>query len=337
MPGKRAGITAIQRARLLTAAAMAARQQGAAGVSVAEIVWRSGVSRRTFYECFADRERCLEAVLDEAIARARAHVLPVFEEQQEWHAAMRAGVAGLLAFFEEEPVLGGYLLIDSTGAGDWALARRAEVLSVVVDAIDAGRLRARSASKTLSRVTAEGVVGAVLSILQTRMLERLAGVEADGQRTESGPALGSLLGQLMAIVTLPYLGPAVAAKELARPLPTVEADDWGLADDALRGLKIRLTYRTVLVLRAVAARAGASNREIAILAGVSDQGQISKLLSRLARAGLAENVGGSYERGEANAWRLTPKGGELERAIRDGVQARATAQGGSAATRRAHG
>lgn len=54
---------------------------------------------------------------------------------------------------------------------------------------------------------------------------------------------------------------------------------------------MRLTHRTVRVLMVIAERPGASNREVAERSGISDQGQISKLLTRLARLKLVENTG----------------------------------------------
>jgi hypothetical protein len=44
------------------------------------------------------------------------------------------------------------------------------------------------------------------------------------------------------------------------------------------------------------------------LAGVPDQGQISKLLARLERLGLAANTGDGHSKGESNAWSLTTLG-----------------------------
>ncbi|HEY7962093.1 MAG TPA: hypothetical protein VID29_09245 [Solirubrobacteraceae bacterium] len=50
---------------------------------------------------------------------------------------------------------------------------------------------------------------------------------------------------------------------------------------------------------------------------MSDQGQISKLLLRLQNLGLIENTGDGPSKGEPNAWRLTAKGEEVERTIRE--------------------
>ena len=78
---------------------------------------------------------------------------------------------------------------------------------------------------------------------------------------------------------------------------------------------MRLTYRTVRVLMAIAAHPGSSNRVIANAAEVTDQGQMSKLLARLHDIGLISNTGGGAARGEPNAWTLTEKGWRVQGAI----------------------
>lgn len=78
---------------------------------------------------------------------------------------------------------------------------------------------------------------------------------------------------------------------------------------------MRLTYRTVRVLLAIASRPAASNRQVATAAGISDQGQISKLLSRLQALGLIGNDGGDHAKGKPNAWSLTPRGAEVTRTL----------------------
>ena len=79
---------------------------------------------------------------------------------------------------------------------------------------------------------------------------------------------------------------------------------------------MRLTYRTVRVLMVVAEHPRASNREIAQASGIVDQGQISKLLNRLARLELVTNTGEGQLKGGSNAWHLTERGDQVERATR---------------------
>jgi DNA-binding MarR family transcriptional regulator len=138
---------------------------------------------------------------------------------------------------------------------------------------------------------------------------------------------------LVGIVVLPYLGRAVAQRELrgARTFSSGGKQAGGLrsptrlpdsAQDPLAGLPMRVTYRTLRVLRAIAEHSGASNRVVGDLAETHDQGQISKLLSRLEKLGLVENTSaGSAHKptGEPNAWRLTPRGQEVELALRAGA------------------
>ena len=72
-----------------------------------------------------------------------------------------------------------------------------------------------------------------------------------------------------------------------------------------------MTYRTARVLATIASHPGISNRMVAAEAGINDQGQISKLLTRLKRLGLTENTGDGRSKGESNAWRLTELGAQV--------------------------
>ncbi|MFI5005434.1 MAG: hypothetical protein ACHQE6_10525, partial [Solirubrobacterales bacterium] len=138
---------------------------------------------------------------------------------------------------------------------------------------------------------------------------------------DAGP-LSELVGPLMSMIVFPYRGPAAAAREVRRrPRSTGGPRSRGRLERAPVGnplgeLGTRLTYRTIRVLSVVTEHPGASNREIAEGAGVADQGQISKLLIRLASLDLIENVVETPGRGFANAWRITPKGEEIRRAVK---------------------
>lgn len=78
---------------------------------------------------------------------------------------------------------------------------------------------------------------------------------------------------------------------------------------------MRLTYRTMRVLAAVASQPGSSNRTIAEAAGIKDKGQTSKLLARLAGLGLIESVGNGRAHGTPYAWKFTPRGERFWREI----------------------
>lgn len=71
---------------------------------------------------------------------------------------------------------------------------------------------------------------------------------------------------------------------------------------------MKRTRRTDLVLQALRSRPGQKNREISQAMGGVDEGQLSKLLKRLERAGLVENERRSECRGRPNSWSLTNLG-----------------------------
>jgi AcrR family transcriptional regulator len=56
----------LQRGRIVTAAAETLVERGCSAITVEEIAGRAGVSRKTFYEHFEEREGCLIAALEAA-------------------------------------------------------------------------------------------------------------------------------------------------------------------------------------------------------------------------------------------------------------------------------
>ncbi len=300
----RSRVSEIQRARMLHAMAEVAAQDGAQNASVARVVARSGVSRRTFYDLFEDREDCFLAAFEDALARVSERALPAYKGARSWQARVRAALLEILVFLEEEPDLGRLLVVESLTAGPRAVERRSQLVGVLVDAVAEGEEETRS-KHGQPALSAEGVVGAVLSVVHARL-----------QRGET-ESLTSLVNPLMGMIVLPYLGPAAARRESERALPKLAPRPQPRRGDPLRDLDMRLTYRTVRVLVAIAQTPGASNRQVAEAAGIADQGQISKLLLRLQNLGLIRNVGEGPQRGEPNAWRLTAKGQDIEHTIRE--------------------
>jgi DNA-binding MarR family transcriptional regulator len=96
------------------------------------------------------------------------------------------------------------------------------------------------------------------------------------------------------------------------------------AVDPLKQVGLRRTHRALRVLDVIGnwtpaqpgPGSGPSNREIAELAGVRDEGHMSAILTRLEELGLIEVTGrGRHTPGEPYRWGLTAKGKEVQRAI----------------------
>lgn len=297
--------------------------RGTSSVTVARVIARARVSRRLFYELFADVEDCLLATFDWAVGQARSIVLEACREEREWLGQIRVGLAALLRFFDRQALLAQLCIVHAAGGGRRVLERRAEVIAELSRQVDSGR-ELGDGERTPGSVVAEGVVGAVLAVLYGRVLASGSAGDAGHARGEEG-GLIELHGELMSMIVLPYLGAEVAAAELEReppPAPASLAHEPGpIAVPASDQVGARLTYRTVRVLRAIAELPAGSNRDVAERAGIVDQGQISKILTRLEYQGLVVNRGGNRPahpaRGAPNSWWLTERGERLERDLRE--------------------
>jgi AcrR family transcriptional regulator len=121
-------VLASQRGRMLTAMAEAVARKTYAGTTVADVVAGAGVSRKTFYEHFRDKEECFLAAFDagvdmllEAIAAAQPRA-----DDDSWLGLTRA--RAYLEALASQPAFARTFLIEVFAAGPQALDRRAEVL-----------------------------------------------------------------------------------------------------------------------------------------------------------------------------------------------------------------
>jgi AcrR family transcriptional regulator/DNA-binding MarR family transcriptional regulator len=306
----------MQRSRLLAATVRTVEELGYAHATVATITRRARVSRRTFYDLFENREDCVAAVLDDAARRIGSEMERAGLEDLSWRERVRGGLWTILSFLDREPVLARVCVVQALRGSQGVLERREEILRELAGVLEEGCSEGARGSER-PPLTAEGLVGAAFSIVYARLL-----------RGDREP-LTDLHPELMGMIVLPYLGPGAARREQARVAPApakgyaVNGDGLAGARDAvsadhdpLEGIPMRLTYRTARVLEAIAQRPGVSNRLAGDLAGISDQGQISKLLARLERLGLTENSGPGHARGERNEWCLTEKGLQVTQTLR---------------------
>jgi AcrR family transcriptional regulator/predicted transcriptional regulator len=293
-----------QRARLIDAAIEVIREDGGARLNATTIITRAGVSRKTFYELFADTEDCLLALLEHVLHRLEGPVRLARETEEGWLEGLRAAVGALLAGLDEDRRLAGALLLDSLPRGPRIIEWRARLLE-------------RLAAEITPPTPVDGALAGPRLALATigGSCELLANGVLRGEPSQ----LIELQGVIMSMIVLPHHGRLAAREELTRSTPELAivpgaGEGAAAARSALHDLQTRLTYRTVRVLDAIAAKPGASNRQIAEAADITDQGQISKLLKRLLRIGLIENQRAGQAGGAPNRWRLTKTGASIQRA-----------------------
>jgi AcrR family transcriptional regulator len=300
----------IHRTQILEGIAALVAERGLGAATLGDVIVRAGVSRRAFYRLFPDRKACLIAAFDLGVQRAAARMGPAYNAQSRWRDAIRAGLAEGLRFLDDEPAMARLLVVHSLTEYSELVRRRAEAQELLWKIVDRGRAEGGAGRAEPPPIVAEGVVGAVVTVIQTRLLAQ------DADPPDERPAI-ELFSSLMSLIVLPYLGPSAAQRELSRPAPLPSLRE-GIRSAPISSFDdhgVRLTYRTERVLSAIAQYPGASNREIAERAGIVDQGQISKLLTRLERAGVISNLSSGTARGAPNAWSLTELGEGIERGV----------------------
>src|SRR3954469_2670724 len=163
-----------QRGRLLAAMAEVVGAKGYGAVAVADVIARAGVSRKTFYEHFENKEECFLAAydagvelmldaIDEAI-RAAAPGGPV--------AIARAGTARYLETLAANPAFARTFLIEVLAAGPRALERRAAVHARFADQLATIHRAARAGASDPGPHVFRACVGAIHELVTDHVLRR---------------------------------------------------------------------------------------------------------------------------------------------------------------------
>ncbi|HEY4828888.1 MAG TPA: helix-turn-helix domain-containing protein [Solirubrobacteraceae bacterium] len=177
-----------QRSRMLEAMVQAVAEKGFARVVVADVIERAGVSRKTFYEQFANKEECFLAAYDAGVDRLLAAIDDAVQAPPpgaadtlaippapDWLAAARRAVEVYLETMAASPAFARALLIEVLAAGPEALARRDVVQERFAAQLIAIHARARAdipEIPELPRHTFRAAVGAVNELVTAHVLER---------------------------------------------------------------------------------------------------------------------------------------------------------------------
>jgi AcrR family transcriptional regulator len=195
-------ITQNQRERIITAMVDTVAERGYNATTVAHITKAASVSRRTFYEHFADKEACFLAAYDMVADHIRASMRAAAESFGEWPQQVRAALATMLRFLASEPELARLCMVEPVAAGGEIAARHRASMQGFVEILKAGRPE-HSGSRPLPAATEETLVGGIVSLI---VREISAGRTAD---------LEQLLPDLVGLILAPYLGNE-EAERLAR-------------------------------------------------------------------------------------------------------------------------
>jgi AcrR family transcriptional regulator len=165
---------------------------------VTDVIARAGVSRKTFYEHFSDKEECFLAAYDETLAEVMGATTAGFEVGDEWPDRVREGLIAFLAVLADKPDAARMCIVEVLAAGPKALARREAAIRGFTHFIDAGRLEAPRGIPTF---TAVGVLGGINEVLYAEI------------RRGAARDLPRLLPDVLYWVLLPFLGHEAANEE----------------------------------------------------------------------------------------------------------------------------
>lgn len=174
---------AVHMGRLVVALVDVVAERGYAATTIADIVARAKVSRRTFYECFADKEACFLAAYDAATDMLLAAISDAYNAEASWEQRLLAGVEAYLAALAREPSVSRVFLLEVLSAGPRALRHRRQVIgrfaAQLRELVELGRVE-NGGVQPLREPMALGIVGGVNEMV-------LAAVEED--RVEELPLL----------------------------------------------------------------------------------------------------------------------------------------------------
>jgi AcrR family transcriptional regulator len=117
-------VEASQRGRLLEAVGRAVAERGYAAATIDDVVRDAGVSKKTFYDHFRDKEDCFLAAYEAASDELFAHVREAHRSREGWLGRTRAGIVAYLRWLAAEPALARVFLIEVAAAGPRAAEKR---------------------------------------------------------------------------------------------------------------------------------------------------------------------------------------------------------------------
>jgi AcrR family transcriptional regulator len=187
-----------QRERLISGVIAAVAENGYAETTIATIVKAAELSRKTFYEHFANKEECFAAAYETSFEYLRQTIDKV-EVDGDWGQLVRARLERLLALLSEESDLASFFLIAPTSAGDEIVERHHKTMRELVRALTKGAPAVATKGEPLE--TREQALAGGISRL---VVLKLSAGEAD--------QLPDLVPALTELVLRPYLGGEEAVK-----------------------------------------------------------------------------------------------------------------------------
>jgi AcrR family transcriptional regulator len=206
----REAVTQSQRQRTLRGMIEAVAERGYAETRVVDAIDLGGVSRKTFYELFADKEDCFLAAYDAVFSRFYERTMAAYEadSQAPWTDRLRAALATLLEELAKDPAAARFWVVEALAAGPKAVSRRDAAIREFTHFVDAGRAQS---NLDLPGITSTAIVGGIFELLYSDILHGATS------------RLPARLPEIVFWVTQPFLGAERASEQRRKAREAAES------------------------------------------------------------------------------------------------------------------
>jgi AcrR family transcriptional regulator len=192
-----------QRERILRAVVEVASKTGYGALTVREIIEAAGVSRRTFYDHFDNKEQAFLAAYHLVVGRLAVDVEEASAKGRTWSESILFGLSTFLNQMARDHALAHLLVVEVLAAGPPALASRAQAMEAFRAFLEPGFDEAPD-GLPVPALAAETAIGGAYEVVYSLILQG---------RTAELPAL---LPDLLQIVLLPFVGAQAASDQATR-------------------------------------------------------------------------------------------------------------------------
>jgi AcrR family transcriptional regulator len=186
-------VAADQRERLFAALLEVVNERGFAGTTISGLVQRAGISRRSFYEHYENKEQCLLAAFDDSVERLARRMVAGLDPDADARTQIEGLLRGLFDATVERPQAARLVCVEIAAAGPAGAERWAQGAARLEQVI--ARLFEQAPGEgTIPEPVAKAVVGALRKIVYARVL----GARSERTlRTELNRALPGLVGWIV--------------------------------------------------------------------------------------------------------------------------------------------
>lgn len=161
---ERAEVERVQRERLTTAMAHVVAEVGYEQTTVERVIVDAGISRRTFYELFEDREDCFLAAYDGAMRRVLRVVTDAYLDCEDPDRRIEHALETFLELLAAEPHVARMCVVEVFAAGPRARERRADAMEHLAKLVQHALGEMRGDDR-LDQLSAQALIGAVHELI----------------------------------------------------------------------------------------------------------------------------------------------------------------------------